>query len=34
VGFSFRAGCVLRVVLFQDLEKSLRLSGTVVLRLL
>jgi hypothetical protein len=32
--FFFRAGCVLRVFLFQDLEKSLRLSGTIVLRLL
>jgi hypothetical protein len=34
VGFSFRAGCVLGVVLFQGLEKSLRLSGTLVVRLL
>jgi hypothetical protein len=34
VGFSFRAGCVLGVVLFQGLEKSLRLSGTRVVRLL
>jgi hypothetical protein len=34
VGFSFSAGCVLGVVLFQGLEKSLRLSGTLVVRLL
>jgi hypothetical protein len=34
VGFSFSAGCVLRVVLFQGLEKSLRLSGMLVVRLL
>jgi hypothetical protein len=34
VGFSFRAGCVLGVFLFQSLEKSLRLSGTLVVRLL
>jgi hypothetical protein len=34
VGFSLRAGCVLGVVLFQGLEKSLRLSGTLVVRLL
>jgi hypothetical protein len=34
VGFSFRAGCVLGVVLFQGLENSLRLSGTLVVRLL
>jgi hypothetical protein len=34
VGFSFRAGCVLGVFLFQGLEKSLRLSGTLVVRLL
>jgi hypothetical protein len=30
----FRAGCVLGVFLFQGLEKSLRLSGTFVVRLL
>jgi hypothetical protein len=34
VGFSFGAGCVLGVVLLQGLEKSLRLSGTLVVRLL
>jgi hypothetical protein len=34
VGFSFRAGCVLGVFLFQGLEKSLKLSGTLVVRLL
>jgi hypothetical protein len=34
VGFSFSAGCVLGVVLFQGLEKSLRLSVTLVVRLL
>jgi hypothetical protein len=34
VGFSFRAGCVLGVFLFQGLEKSLRLSETLVVRLL
>jgi hypothetical protein len=34
VGFSFLAGCVLGVFLFQGLEKSLRLSGTLVVRLL
>jgi hypothetical protein len=34
VGFPFRAGCVLGVFLFQGLEKSLRLSGTFVVRLL
>jgi hypothetical protein len=34
VGFSFRAGCVLGVFLFQGLEKSLRLSGTLVVWLL
>jgi hypothetical protein len=34
VGFSFRAGCVLGVFLFQVLEKSLRLSETLVVRLL
>jgi hypothetical protein len=34
VGFSFRAGRVLGVFLFQGLEKSLRLSGTLVVRLL
>jgi hypothetical protein len=34
VGFSFRAGCVLGVFLFQGLEKSLRLSGMFVVRLL
>jgi hypothetical protein len=34
VGFSFRAGCVLGVFLFQVLEKSLMLSGTFVVRLL
>jgi hypothetical protein len=33
VGFSFRAGCVLGVFLSQSLEKSLRLSGTLVVRL-
>jgi hypothetical protein len=30
VGFSFRVGCVLGVFLFQGLEKSLRLSETLV----
>jgi hypothetical protein len=30
----FCSGCVLGVVLFQGLEKSLRLSGTFVVRLL
>jgi hypothetical protein len=34
VGFFFRASCVLRVLLFQGLEKSLKLSGTFVVRLL
>jgi hypothetical protein len=34
VGFSFLAGCVLGVFLFQGLEKSLRLSGTIVVRFL
>jgi hypothetical protein len=34
VGFFFRAGCVLVVSLFQGIEKSLRLSGTFVVRLL
>jgi hypothetical protein len=34
VGFSFHVGCVLEVFLFQGLEKSLRLSGTFVVRLL
>jgi hypothetical protein len=34
VGFSFSAGCVLEVVLFQGLKKSLRLSGMLVVRLL
>jgi hypothetical protein len=34
VGFSFRAGCVLGVFLFQGLEKSLRLSGTFVVQLM
>jgi hypothetical protein len=34
VGFSFRAGSVLGVFLFQGQEKSLRLSGTFVVRLL
>jgi hypothetical protein len=34
VAFSFRAGCVLGVFLFQGLEKSLRLSETFVVRLL
>jgi hypothetical protein len=34
VGFSFRAGCVLVFFLFQGLEKSLRLSGMLVVRLL
>jgi hypothetical protein len=33
-GFFFLAGCVLGVFLFQGLEKSLRLSGTFVVRLL
>jgi hypothetical protein len=33
-GFSFLAGCVLGVFLLQGLEKSLRLSGTFVVRLL
>jgi hypothetical protein len=31
---SFRAGCVLGVFLVQGLEKSLRLSGTLVVQLL
>jgi hypothetical protein len=34
VVFSFLAGCVLGVFLFQGLKKSLRLSGTFVVRLL
>jgi hypothetical protein len=34
VGFSFHAGFVLEVCLFQGLEKSLRLSGTFVAWLL
>jgi hypothetical protein len=34
VGFSFRAGCVLGVFLFQGLEKSLRLCRTLVVWLL
>jgi hypothetical protein len=34
VGFFFLAGCVLGVFLFQGPEKSLRLSGTLVVRLL
>jgi hypothetical protein len=34
VGFSFLTGCVLGVFLFQGLEKSHRLSGTLVVRLL
>jgi hypothetical protein len=34
VGFSFHAGCVLGVFLFQGLDKSLRLSRTLVVRLL
>jgi hypothetical protein len=34
VEFSFCAGCVLGVFLFQCLEKSLRLSGTLVVRML
>jgi hypothetical protein len=34
VGFSFRAGCVLGVFLLQGIEKSLRLSGTLVVLLL
>jgi hypothetical protein len=34
VGFSFRVGCVVGVFLFQGLDKSMRLSGTLVLRLL
>jgi hypothetical protein len=34
VGLSFHAGCVLGVFLFQGLEKSLRLSGTLVVWLL
>jgi hypothetical protein len=33
-GFSFRAGCVLGAFLFQGLEKSLRLSRTLVVWLL
>jgi hypothetical protein len=33
-GFFFLAGCVLGVFLFQGLEKSLRPSGTFVVRLL
>jgi hypothetical protein len=32
VGFSFHVGCVLVVVLFHGLEKSLRLSGMLVVR--
>jgi hypothetical protein len=32
--FSFRAGCVLGVFLFQGLEKSLRLSRMLVVQLL
>jgi hypothetical protein len=34
VGFFFFTGCVLEVFLFQGLEKSLGLSGTLVVRLL
>jgi hypothetical protein len=34
VGFSFLTGCVLGMFLFQGLEKSLRISGTFVVRLL
>jgi hypothetical protein len=34
VEFFFLAGCVLEVFLFQCLKKSLRLSGTFVVRLL
>jgi hypothetical protein len=34
VGFFFLAGSVLGVFMFQGLEKSLRLSGTFVVRLL
>jgi hypothetical protein len=34
VGFFFLAGCVLGMFLFQGLKKSLRLSGTLVVRLL
>jgi hypothetical protein len=34
VGFSFCVGCVFGVFLFQGLEKSLKLSGTLVVRLL
>jgi hypothetical protein len=34
VGLSFLGGCVLGVFLFQGLEKSLRLFGTLVVRLL
>jgi hypothetical protein len=34
VGFFFLAGCVLGVFLFQSLEKSLRLFGTLVVWLL
>jgi hypothetical protein len=34
VGFFFLAGCVLGMFLFQGLEKSLRLSGTLIVRLL
>jgi hypothetical protein len=33
-GFFFPAGCVVEVFLFQGLEKSLRLSGTFVVRVL
>jgi hypothetical protein len=33
-GFFFVVGCILGVFLFQGLEKSLRLSGTFVVRLL
>jgi hypothetical protein len=34
VEFSFRVGCVLGMFLFHGLEKSLRLFGTLVVRLL
>jgi hypothetical protein len=34
VGFFFHAGCVWGMFLFQGLEKSLRLAGTFVVRLL
>jgi hypothetical protein len=34
VGFFFLAGCVLGVFIFQGIEKSLKLSGTLVVRVL